>query len=75
MNRGVLVAQSGDNRRALLDYSKSIRLDEGNVTARVNRGLAYEVLGDLQNACLDREKASTLGDSEALTWVHEKCAN
>jgi tetratricopeptide (TPR) repeat protein len=63
------------HRAAIEGYSAAIRQQPTYSTAYANRGMAYEALGNIQNACKDWQKASELGDAQAKQWVATQCTN
>ena len=41
--------------------------------AYVKRGIAKEEIGDMNGACSDWKKASSLGDEDSAKWVRNEC--
>ncbi len=58
---GLIYYESNKLTDSILNYTKSIELDERNKRAYKNRGLAYEKMNDLAKACQDWRKAKDLG--------------
>ena len=68
-----------DNEKAILNYSKAITiLDPGGVSTRpdqklalahANRGVAYQRIGSLPNACKDAKRASSLGSAKVKQFL------
>ncbi|HEV3344116.1 MAG TPA: tetratricopeptide repeat protein [Pirellulales bacterium] len=50
----------GETRRALEELTKAVELDPDYADARVNRGIAYQALGALDDALRDFERAISL---------------
>lgn len=54
--RGRIYAQKGDSRRAIEEFTKSIRI-RGTTDGYYQRGLAYEAMGEHQKAVADFDNA------------------
>jgi len=72
-NIGYAFSELGDNYKAISYYNKSLQMDAKNITAYINRGVAKEKIRDLNGACADWRKASSLGDVTAAKWVRDQC--
>jgi putative GTP pyrophosphokinase len=59
-HRGMARFVLGDYRKALQDYSQSLRYDSRNARAYVNRGLCYRLLGKIERSLQDYEEAVAL---------------
>jgi tetratricopeptide (TPR) repeat protein len=62
-----------DDYGAISDYTKAIGLDPDYAAAYNNRGVAKELIGDLNGACSDWKKAANLGHTNAAKWVANQC--
>ncbi len=62
-----------DYNGTISDYTKAIELDPDYTYAYVNRGVAKEIIGDLNGACADWKKAASLGYTNAAKWVANEC--
>lgn len=58
---------------AINDYSKVIELKPHDADVYSERGITKENLGDLNGACADWRKASSLGHQNSAQWVRDKC--
>ncbi len=58
---------------AISDCNKAISLDSKDGLAFRNRGIAKEEIGDMQGACSDWKKGSSLGEEDAAMWVRNQC--
>ena len=63
----------GDYYGAISDYTKAIEINPKKMKAYGNRGISKEKIGDLEGACNDWRKASSLGDERAAKWVRDQC--
>ena len=63
----------GDSYGAISYCNKAIKLDSKDALAYRNRGIAKEVIEDLQGACLDWKKASEFGDQDSKKWYENQC--
>ena len=43
--------------------------------AYVNRGITYELIGNLNSACSDWETANSLGNQKVSKWIDNQCKN
>ena len=59
-HRGMARFVLGDYRRALQDFSQSLRFDDLNARAYINRGLCYRLLGKIERSLQDYEEAVSL---------------
>lgn len=71
--RGLLRSEREEHQEAIFDFSKAIEFGGSNPIFYSNRGIAYELSGDIDKACLDWELASQMGDIEAGHWVENQC--
>ncbi len=60
-NKGVILAESGDNTSALSSFSKAIELKPDFGEAYYNRGYIYMQLGQREKGVEDLSKAGELG--------------
>ncbi len=65
-NRGFSYSKSGDDSRAISDYTEAIRLNPKYVDAYSNRGVSYDNLGRYLLSTKDARKACTLGNCKLL---------
>ena len=73
VNRGNAKANLGDYKGSLDDYNKAIKINPNYALAYFNRGISIEILGDINIACSDWERASYLGDLQSKTLLQKKC--
>lgn len=64
-----------DYKKALEMADKAIALDPNYAAAYVNRGMAKEMLRDLEGACQDWKKANELGSKEGKVYYAGNCSN
>ena len=62
-----------DNYGAIFYATKAIEIDPNYSLPYLNRGVAKENIGDLQGACEDWRKASSLGNESTAKWVRKQC--
>ena len=62
-----------DNYGSIFYATKAIEIDPNSANAYLNRGVAKENIGDLQGACEDWRKASSLGNESTAQWVRKQC--
>jgi len=62
-----------DNYGAIFYATKAIEIDPNYSSAYLNRGVAKENLGDMNGACDDWRKASSLGNESTAEWVRNQC--
>ncbi|WP_264788926.1 tetratricopeptide repeat protein [Aureispira anguillae] len=60
-------------KSALKDYQKALQLDPQYAEAHYQLGMVYKVLGDLNNACLQVQKAQALKHPKAKQYSAEIC--
>ena len=72
-NSGLKKHQNGDYYGAISEYTKSIELDPNFSYAYFNRGIAKEILKDLNGACLDYRIAARMGHAYAKEIVNDYC--
>ena len=72
-NSGLLKHDQGDYQGAIADYNKAIEINPEYANAFVHRGIARELVNDLQGACDDWRKAGHLGDERSAEWVKNNC--
>ena len=59
--------------KAIADFTKAMEINPENVSFYVNRGVAKEMIGDLDGACADWKEASFRGDKDSSGWVDDQC--
>ena len=64
-----------DFKKAIEWANKAIAIDPNYAPAYLNRGIAKEVLRDLDGACEDWHKAEELGSTEGKTYYSANCSN
>ncbi|MFL0770746.1 MAG: tetratricopeptide repeat protein, partial [Prochlorococcus sp.] len=62
-----------DYQSAIADYNKAIAINPQHALAYTNRGIAKELVKDLEGACADWRKAAALGNRDAARWVSKQC--
>jgi tetratricopeptide (TPR) repeat protein len=75
-NRAIARNNLKDYRGAITDFSKAIYFnsDDAIVSASyLGRGKCYLLLGNKNNACLDFNKASGLGNQDATAAAQDNC--
>ena len=63
------------DEKAKKDAEKAISLDKNFADAYVNRGMAKEMLRDLEGACEDWHKAKELGSELGKSYNSANCSN
>ena len=66
-------AENGDYYGAIADYTKSIELNPNFAYSYFNRGIAKEILEDLNGACADYKIAARMGHTYAQEIVSDYC--
>jgi hypothetical protein len=56
-----------------LDCNTAINLDANNSRAYLQRGLSKIALDDKTGACIDMNKALSMGSKEAPDWIAKYC--
>jgi tetratricopeptide (TPR) repeat protein len=64
-----------DYKKALEMADKAIKMDKENAAAYVNRGMAKEMLRDMNGACEDWLKAKELGSEMGKIYYAGNCGN
>ena len=64
-----------DYNAALVSYSKAIELDENNVLAYAGRGHVYRMMGILEGAVSDFEKAAELDVNRSNVFIYTNLCN
>jgi tetratricopeptide (TPR) repeat protein len=79
---GKLFLPEGENlkatdyyKSALKDYQKSSQLNPNYSEAYYQMGITYAALSDIDNACLELQKAVDLNHPQAATYRLEICSN
>ena len=62
-----------DNYGAIFYATKAIEIDPNSANSYLNRGVAKKNLGDMNGACDDWRKASSLGNESTAEWVRDEC--
>ena len=70
---GVGKYEQGDYQGAIADYSKAIEINPQYADPYSNRGIARELVNDLEGACRDWRKAAEFGLTEPAEWVKKQC--
>ena len=70
--------ESSENETELIDsVSKEIKerlkINPNDAEAYYNRGIAKELIGDLNGACDDAKKSIKLGSTASIKWVAVNC--
>ena len=73
VNRGNSKYRLRDYQGAIADYNKPIQIDPQFASAYRNLNIAKELINDLQCACANWRKASSLGDQDAAGCVRKQC--
>ena len=73
VNRGNAKANLGDYKGSLDDFNKAVEINPNYALAYFNRGVTIEILGDINIACADWERASSLGDLQSKDLLQKKC--
>ena len=63
----------GNYNQAIVDLSRAIKLNPELAIAYMNRGNTYIALGEKNKACLDFQKASSLGLAIAGNMIDQYC--
>ena len=61
---------ASENQQTINDYNKAIELNPKDATAYVNRGIAYNALGNYQQAINDYNKAIELNPKDAEAYYN-----
>ena len=61
--------EEGDNKNAILYYSKAIKLRKNDAADYYNRGIAYHKDGNIKKATKDLKKASGMGHKKAKEYL------
>ena len=67
-DRGTAYRHSGDDDRAIADFTEAIGLDPNRAEAYNNRGLAYQDKADFDHALADYDKAITINRNYAEAY-------
>ena len=62
-----------DTYGAIFYATKALEIDPNYSNAYLNRGVAKKNLGDMNGACDDWRKASSLGNEYTAEWVRNQC--
>ena len=73
LNRAEAYKQINENGKAILDYTEVLRLNPGNLTALISRGVTFQKLNDLTSACKDWASAADLGNEVGLNFYEIYC--
>ena len=72
-NRGFTYSKKGEFRLAIADYGKVIKLDPSMPAAYTKRGVAYEAVGDPQEAVRDYRDALRIPKKYTTgQWAHDR---
>lgn len=71
----IAAANLNKPRQAISAFTKSIKYDQDLAFAYKFRGVAYEEINDMKNACRDWRTASKLGDEDATLWTRDQCSS
>ena len=58
---------------ALLDYNRSIVIDPSQAEINYNRGVCYFYVQQKEKACIDWNKAASMGDNKANDLLCKYC--
>lgn len=72
-NRGSINGLTGNYQASVQDFSKVIEMNNANTKAFFLRGKGYLELGDNEKACIDLEKARSLGFQKANDLIKKHC--
>tara|TARA_B100000586_G_scaffold216950_1_gene163959 strand:- start:513 stop:809 length:297 start_codon:yes stop_codon:yes gene_type:complete len=72
-NIGLIKHQKGDYYGAITNYTKSIEINPNFAYAYFNRGIAKEILEDLNGACADYKIAARMGHIYAQEIFSDYC--
>jgi len=75
LSRASINAHRHEYARAIGDYSKAIEIDPVNPTTWRDRGMAFQALGDFENAIRDAHEAIRLGAGDANRILAQVYAN
>lgn len=70
-NKASLMSKINKNEDAIVIFDEIVTIDDSYGRAYLNRGLVKELMGDLEGACEDWNKALELGVEEAAGYVKE----
>ena len=62
-----------DAHGAIRWYDKAIALSPDYAYAYRSRGIAREMMGDLNGACIDWREAKRLGNTQVEAWIRNQC--
>ena len=62
-----------DNYGSIFYATKALEINPNHSNAYLNRGVAKQNIGDIEGACADWRKASSLGDENTAKWVRDEC--
>lgn len=71
--RGLCYSFLKKNDLALIDFNKTIEMSENHEAALINRGVLLANLKQYEKACKDFEKALSLGNVLAKTYIDKIC--
>ena len=75
LNSGLDKRKKGDNRGAIEDYTKAIKLKPDFAGAYYNRGIVYKIQGDKKTAIKDFQKAAELYQQQGNTEWYQNAIN
>ncbi len=70
--RGFAYLRTGDYRRSIDDFDRSIELEPASAKTYLDRGISYERIGSPEKALTDFKAAAGLGSQEAQDVLREK---
>jgi tetratricopeptide (TPR) repeat protein len=73
VNRGLVLAESGEFKKAIADLDEAAKLFPAFSIARVNRGYTYELMGEYDLAIEDYRSARHLLGENNLAWLRATC--
>ena len=72
-NQWVEKYEAGNYQGAIDDFNKAIEINPKDAVAYLSRGVARELVYDLEGACRDWRKAADFGLKEPAEWVKNQC--
>ncbi len=70
-NEAILLSDKGEYQNAIALFNEVLMKDDVFGEAYLNRGLVNELMGNLDGACSDWNRALELGMQEAAAYINE----